>query len=475
MTAPRVVTHNPGLSSGAAPGWVERSGGPVVRSAPVFPLACARTIGDELHLALDPATLARLTPRAAPDLALLQDMAALRFTGLSPFREVTCVPGGHDSRQGVTEPWWMLPAPGGQAPGIWDTLVRAMRRHVAGAGRIAVSLSGGLDSSAIAAAAARAALEEARPAPLLVAARFPGMACDESPWQEAVARHLGLDLATVDAAALPLWPAAREAMAQGTSPLVDAMEAVHRATGAMALREGCRRMAWGVGGDELFDERGLEIDLFRSGRWMAGATVALRGRLARRRAGAVRTLARGIRNAIRPARLGLDAAGVRAAGSWRHALLRRTLADPRLAWRARMVADTMHRAGLELALPLLDRVVVEAVAARRSSGIGARWLPRMLLREAVAPHLPGAVVRRVEKADLTEWFHARVASEGSELVAAWDGLRRTLDVPWLPMRITPARLATDFLTGWVGLGILHFVAVHHSPGEVADERLSAPS
>ena len=471
MTSARIVLHDPGLASGTDPGWLDGSLGPVVRSAPVYPLACLRSIGPDLHLALDPARLARLTPCAVPDLDVLEGLAALRFTGVSPFHGVTCVPGGHECPvPGSLRTWWSLPAPGGAPESVWEALVRAMQRHVTAAGRVAVSLSGGLDSSAVAAAAAEAARREAAPLPLLVSARFPGLACDESQWQEAVAAHLGLELATVNAAELLLWPASADAMARGDSPLVDAMEAVHAATGELARRGGCQRMAWGVGGDEVFEERGLEVDLFRSGRILAGTTVALRGRLARRRAGPLRTLGRGVLSAMRPSRLGLDGEAAGSAGSWRHAALRHTLADPRLAWRTRMAAATVRRAGLELALPMLDRGVIEAVAGLRCSRVDSRWLPRARLREAVAPHLPSSVVRRVDKADLSLWIRERVKSEGPAMAAGWERLQGRLGIPWLPRRITPEDLRDDFLTRWVGLGILHFVAVHHSPGEVAHDR-----
>ncbi len=471
MTSARIVLHDPGLASGADPGWLDGSLGPVVRSAPVYPLACLRSIGPHLHLALDPARLARLTPCAVPDLDVLEDLAALRFTGLSPFRDVTCVPGGRECQpHGSPMTWWSVPVPGDATESVWEALVGAMQRHVIATGRMAVSLSGGLDSSALAAAAAEAARREAAPLPLLVSARFPGLACDESEWQDAVAAHLGLELATVNAAGLLLWPASAAAMARGDSPLVDAMEAVHAATGALARRAGCQGMAWGVGGDEVFAERGLEVDLFRSGRILAGTAVALRARLARRRAGALRTLGRGVLSAMRPSRLGLDGGAAASAGSWRHAALRHTLADPRLAWRTRMAAATVRRAGLELALPMLDRGVIEAVAGFRCPRVGSRWLPRALLREAVAPHLPSPVVRRVDKADLSLWIRERVMSEAQAMVDDWERLQEQLEIPWLPRRITPADLHDDFLTQWSGLGILHFVEVHHSPGEVAHDR-----
>jgi hypothetical protein len=126
-------------------------------------------------------------------------------------------------------------------------LVRALRRPPC-----LVAFSGGLDSSAILAAATAAARARGLPLPIPATNRFPGIpAVDESRWQEMMVAHLGLsewvrvdvtdELDVVGPAAAPallahgvLWPP----NAHFLRPL-----AAHAAGGTLLT---------GIGGDELF-------------------------------------------------------------------------------------------------------------------------------------------------------------------------------------------------------------------------------
>jgi asparagine synthase (glutamine-hydrolysing) len=84
----------------------------------------------------------------------------------------------------------------GPRRGAADTARAALEEVVAGylaAGPVAVSFSGGRDSSAVLALTAYVARREALPLPVPVTFRFPGVAStEESEWQVAVMEHLGL-------------------------------------------------------------------------------------------------------------------------------------------------------------------------------------------------------------------------------------------------------------------------------------------
>ncbi|SKC37337.1 asparagine synthase-related protein [Krasilnikoviella flava] len=73
-----------------------------------------------------------------------------------------------------------------------EAIKGAVRRAAAGR-PVAVTFSGGRDSSAVLAVATAVAREDGAPDPVPVTFRYPGVAeADESAWQESVVRHLGL-------------------------------------------------------------------------------------------------------------------------------------------------------------------------------------------------------------------------------------------------------------------------------------------
>ncbi len=94
--------------------------------------------------------------------------------------------------------------PFGEMPSAWlevgpdvsarGALEDAIRPWLAQPGPCCTGFSGGRDSSAILAVAVHVARREGLPAPVPITLRYRGAAdADESPWQELVVRHLGLD------------------------------------------------------------------------------------------------------------------------------------------------------------------------------------------------------------------------------------------------------------------------------------------
>lgn len=157
-----------------------------------------------------------------------------------------------------------------------DQLTRSVRHHLGGlpVGEIGLSLSGGLDSTAIAAVAPRGIRAyswrfEATPDP------------SETENIEAVSRHLDLPVRWIDGdACLPLSGDFRSRFVHGSSPYVNAFAGLKRRLYAAARDDGCRRILVGDGGDVLYGAGDLWLrDALLSGRpW---ALPALAGTVAR--------------------------------------------------------------------------------------------------------------------------------------------------------------------------------------------------
>jgi asparagine synthase (glutamine-hydrolysing) len=301
------------------------------------------------------------------------------------------------------------PLSGAAAPA--DALAAAVRPALA-RGRCFVSFSGGRDSSTVLAAAATVARREGLPAPVPLTVRAAGAPeAEESEWQEAVVRHLGLDdwvRVDVDGELDAVGPYARRVLARHGLlwpfnvhfhlPLLE------RAAGGTLLT--------GIGGDEL---------------WAASAAPRLR---LRRRA--LRFAPLPVRRAVLARRepIGfpwLRPAAVRAA---RRSAGGHTAAEPhrlahRMAWWRAMRAFTVGTgsldrvaadAGAAIAHPLLDRGLWGAVAtAAPHAGFVRRDDALAIVAGA---HLPAEVVARRTKASFDAVFfsaHARA------FAARWAG------------------------------------------------------
>lgn len=413
-----------------------------------------RRVGEELRYAPDPALLARLSPPADLDWDVLRRLLTFDFPSgpETPFLEVyrrdeTRIPGPE-------------PEAGTPMPELWEALVDQCVSLMTPARRAAVMLSGGLDSSAVAAAAVAAARRLDQSAPLLLSVTYPGLDCDESAAQEAVARHLGAPRQAIDATGIPLYPGVRDAIRESLHPLVDGQEAINLELYRRARDAGCDLVLSGVGGDELFEGRGAEIDLVRSGKWRTAWRLIRSTEHARPRSLVASLWRRGIRLPLSPAGEGRTARDRAAAGSWCRAVVRRTLANPGLSWRMEMARRTARRAGLQFESPLLGDGFLEAYQRVSLDTLIGDGTVKSLLRRMAAPHLPASVVRRVEKARFTAYYNARLPLDAPMMKARYAELRKHSAIDWLPGDLegllrTPVT-AARFLTGWMAFSILEF-------------------
>jgi len=293
-----------------------------------------------LVAASDPAAVLR-----HPALSLdLDEAAAVRFLafrfsagGGTFFRGVRELPPGHRldvaaGRHEVRRYWRFRASPPtpGRSPGdaageLRRALTRAVARDVEGLdpSRVAVSLSGGLDSTAVAAVAPRGVrafswtFEETPEA-------------DERERVEAVSRHLGLPVTWVPGDGLhPLTGDFVERFVVPASPQVNPFAALKAQLYATARAAGCRRVLVGDGGDVPYAGREWWLrDLLAEAGPGAGSSLAatlgraLRGdRFARRALG--RLLPDGPRRAL--------AGRLRPAPPWLTPLGRRALPPPELS------------------------------------------------------------------------------------------------------------------------------------------------
>lgn len=377
------------------------------------PLFLRRAAGRIAFASEIPALLAAFAPeRPGIDLDAVREYAAFQSVGgartlvsgiekIEPGFALTFdLASGAERRARIAPP--IEPGDGTNA-GLLAALRRAVERRVAGlSARVGVALSGGLDSSAVAALAARAPAEPGRDLVLVTGYcdEVPGF--DERPFAREVARSVGSPLveARLDeetfAAALP--DAIRALGEPAAGPGAVGQLVVARA----AAREGVRVLLTGEGSDELFGgyarfllawqrESGRRVDASPLGDYgaleaaFAAAPSALDGYLG--------ALARDPSSAaVKSARLEIEAR--------KGPLLARLLAfeTERLLPALLAVDDRVTMAaGIESRSPFLDAGVAAAAAGFGAEALFAGGLPKAPLREAMRGLLPEGVRLRPDK------------------------------------------------------------------------------
>jgi asparagine synthase (glutamine-hydrolysing) len=335
---------------------------------------------------------------------------------LTPLERAVDAPLGHDPKAPALPP----PEPG-LAPlaALERALLPALERTPC-----LVSFSGGRDSSAVLAAAVRAARRAGLPTPIPLTVRVTGRPeADESDWQELVIGHLGLDdwmIQTVSDELDLLGPRARAALRQ--HGLLYPSQAFSQLLLLEAAAGGSLVTGWD--GDGLF------------GDWQyARAAAILRGRLRPERRDVLRLL-----KALAPTVLRREWLRRRAPSfPWLRAKAQAQLDaawaaelaseparwDRRVAWHAsrRAVRGVMETAGRLAAAsrtrvfhPMLDPLFLSSLAqAGKRTGVGDRT---EAMRAIFTELLPDDLLRRESKADftLTYWGpHAR------EFARGWNG------------------------------------------------------
>jgi asparagine synthase (glutamine-hydrolysing) len=319
-------------------------------------------------------------------------------------------------------------------------LKASVRRRLRSATPVAVSVSGGLDSSSIFCLAETLRIESSGELPEVVGSsqmheagsradesRF--LSCLEERWHAAIVRIPTSRARFSDDCFAATW--------HGEAPFIEAQwGAVSRFAETLRMR-GVRRMLGGHWGDQVLDDVSFLVDLFLAGRWATVWNVLQAyarwdtestrpiGRLARQfgRGLIDHWMSDGVRRGLR--RLGVNHAGIRAAPGWYSpSLLRRDLrfesSAPRhlpsahqrslyrearsqyhvtcMEWNDKVSA----RHGLEIAFPFLDRDVVEFLISVPGQQQMPSGIHKQLLRDSMRGVVPDPVLERRDKADSTD-------------------------------------------------------------------------
>ncbi|MEO8201772.1 MAG: asparagine synthase-related protein [Gemmatimonadota bacterium] len=475
----RVVVHDPRIVESplsqlidvGACGWARRPDGTVVlRSDPggSRPL-CWRWLNQAVHLACYPGDLARLEPAIQPEIAILSDLAHFRFPddGTSPFPGIRRVIAGSETRIatsgiGTESTWWTLPSePDGpsEIESLWLALVRECRRIINGR-RVAILLSGGLDSSAVAAAAGSVAQETGWPLPILASLVYPGLPCDEDRWQESVARHLGLKRVTINPIGTPVWSEAQAVIRRRLAPIIDVQTGAVSRLVRLIRDEGCEVLLTGFGGDVLFRGVGLEQSLIARGRLLAvqrhfrGLSQAMPVSVARLwYGGVVRPIITGARSP------GLGKEEIQVAGSSVRSVVARAIRDSAFGW---IIEGTEQGGGeppVTLESPFYGAGFLQAFSRVSQEDFVRRPSHKGILRSMIRPHLPALVVDRQRKTNFLDYHRTWLATERTHMAQRYRALRTTVPLETaLPQVIDGALEATGGLTGftrsWMALSAL---------------------
>lgn len=461
------------LSQSGQTGWARSNdGGVVLHTDPVGvdPIAW-RVIDGALHLARYAHTLAALPPRASVDLATLRLISRIEYPEGAPscFTGVGRAPAGtevrftSDAKAGAPQGWWQLPPePAAASPvDLWRALVEQCSSLLGRSGDAAIFLSGGLDSAAVAAAAATAARENGLRPPLLLSVTYPGFSCDESPWQQMVAAHLELPLVQADATRLEFWPAARDAVARGI-PTGDLQSA---ATAPLLLRageEGRNLVLMGLGGDALFSGDGSELGLYRRGNLPAAYRFFRDWGVASGQSAPTLWYRRGLRRNLLGHPFG-SAREIAAAGSANRSGLRRALSHPAHGWRTEMIEGTISGPAPTIGCPLYGQMFLEtfakvpALELARGPGYKGR------LRRIISPHLPDAVTRPRPKANFNDFHPSWIGRERRSMTSRYRALHAAVpDAVGLRPEIDSLLAETappiGLLPAWFSLCVAEFFA-----------------
>ncbi|HZT76375.1 MAG TPA: asparagine synthase-related protein [Vicinamibacterales bacterium] len=338
-----------------------------------------------------------------------------------------------------------------------ETFTTALKRRARGPRPVAVSVSGGLDSSSI-----FCRLETLRRRDEITCARVHGISfvaeggdADEREFLLAIEREYGV---AIDR--FPIEPrtgivaGAEEQILAVEAPILDYMWGVSRELQARAAASGARVLFSGQWGDQVLFSTGYLVDLFdrlawrrilRHGRSYAryfgeGETRALlrrvpadlvRHHLPRRIVGpfkwlkrrllrehrakpwfAERFVRRALRFADRPATIGSNFHSAHARSIYLEA--RSKYHVECMEWHNKLGALR----GLDIALPLLDRDLLAFLMAAPGDMQNRDGVPRALLREAMRGVLPDAVRTRRWKADFSAVVNRGVADDAAAICRA---------------------------------------------------------
>ena len=338
----------------------------------------------------------------------------------------------------------------------------AVRRRLRSAHPVAVSVSGGLDSSSIFCVAETLRREKPQRHPALLGLTYSstdGSPSDETPFLAEIERAYGVTLERCSTGPVGFLDGVDEAVWQAEAPMLDGMWNNTRAFLEHVRGRGARVLLAGHWGDHVLFEQAYLIDLVRRGAWLeAGrhlrefprwatdtdpghfrrgflndliryhvpeallpALRRLRGALSRTKADrpwyAREFTERARRVASRRSENGTRFASFHARTLYH--LLRSRYHVLSMEWQNKVAAA--H--GLEAAFPFLDRDLIGFLMAIPGEMQTWQGVPRAILREGLRGVLPEAIAHRRSKGDYAHLENAGMEQEYPEV-------RRRLQAGW---------------------------------------------
>jgi asparagine synthase (glutamine-hydrolysing) len=323
------------------------------------------------------------------------------------------------------------------------TSVRKRLRHTKS---VALSVSGGLDSSYIFSIASRLTQDGTAPCPSVFALNYQGApesSADEESFVRALEQACGTPIERIPQRAGFMDFAADE-VRHAESPLTEALASQRQAMYRRARQRGAGRLLTGHWGDQVLFESSYLVDLCRAGRWKTVASHAAAWGLPRRHL--VAQWARDLATQCLPASWLQAARHVRrrSDGAWRaewytdrfRKLLRDRFEAARLprppgsshAWAIYQQARRAYHVqclewncrvaamnGLDIAFPYLDCDLVQflmGIPGEIQSHDGA---PRGLMRAAMRGVVPDRIVSRRSKGEFTQLANQSIDLEFAQI------------------------------------------------------------
>lgn len=355
----------------------------------------------------------------------------------------------------------------------------AVRRRLRSVHPVAISISGGLDSSSIFCQAQALLRSRQVACPAVVGASYrgsEGSESDERQFLEEIEREY--DIRIEQFAAEPLVGVVKnldEQIAAAEAPFVDYLWGVTRELHSRVATRGARVLLTGNWGDQIFFSSAYLVDLFHRftwgqlvqhvrefERWFGRAEARVLARRfavdvtrhnlprafvpplkwARRRILGVerskpwftdRFLGRALRTANVPATIGNDFHSAQAKAIYLEA--RSKYHVHCIEWHNKV--DALH--GLEAGLPVLDRDLLAFMMAIPGDVQNRSGVPRGLLREAMRGVLPEAIRTRRSKGDFTRLVNAGISQDAAAIRRTLSPAASAVQLGYLDgRRLTPA-------------------------------------
>ena len=339
---------------------------------------------------------------------------------------------------------------------VWNALLVAVAEVLQSAPRVAILLSGGLDSAVLAAAASVVQARLGVAPPLQVTLSFQGLQCDESEIAGRVAHSVGLPWLGVPCVGEGLEPHLEKYVAEHDSPLIDVEETVVRKAMRMAIAEGCTTIMTGNGGDEQFVGFGADVDSFRRGDLRsAWRFVRMLGETRRDRSvrSVLSAARRCLQHWISPHPYGIRAGAAAKFKSYARAALDHFLHNGMLLWRLDMLARTGRLCGIAVSHPYLNPGVLEATALASPEVLIEGGITKPVLRAAVQGHLPAELMTKLVKVSHLDFLLDTFRRESG----GW--AKRVLRVPDREIRDLFRRVAAGqahVLSFWLAMTVRQF-------------------